>query len=163
MWSLRKDEVKVLRQMRDGNEEAIAQQKEMERQRAVERKQVVRESQAVAVERRQRENDALRSKLKVRREEKRQELDSDAIGHLRAYSSLAEEEERLIASLAKWSTLQNQAHEQLDSVLQSSRASSRPVSRGAKPSATGLLTDGAGSSSMQATPRTPDAAPVAAD
>ena len=69
------------------------------------------------------------SKLKDSRESKRQELDDDALTHLTAYSSLAEEEQRLIASLQKWQAVQEEAFEQLDGVLGASRAASRVGSR----------------------------------
>jgi len=131
MYALRQDEVKVLKMMRFENEEAAAQHREMERERALERKNVVRESQKAAAERKQREGEALRSRLKVNREAKRQELDADAMSHLNAYSSLAEEEARLVESLAKWNTLQTDAQGHLEQTLGASRASSRPVSRGA--------------------------------
>ena len=52
---------------------------------------------------------------------------SAAQAHLSAYSSLADEEQRLIASLQKWQAVQEDAFTQLDGVLTStgSRLSSR--------------------------------------
>jgi len=129
MHALKQDEVKVLKQMRHENEEAVMQHKEMERNRAVGRKNVVRESQRLATERKQLENEALLHRLKEKREEKRQEVDADSMLHLGAYTSLAEEEQKLIESLAKWNRIQNDAHEQLDSVLSHSKATSRASSR----------------------------------
>jgi len=129
MHALKHDEVKVLKSMRHENEDAVFQQREMERQRAVERKSIVQMSQAAAMQRKQAENEALRQRLREKREEKRQEVDQDAMSHLNAYSSLAEEEQRLIASLAKWNQIQTDAHEQLEGVVANSKASSRAASR----------------------------------
>ena len=82
------------------------------------------------VMRKQAEQAVQLSKLKESRESKRQELDDDALSHLTAYSSLADEEQRLIASLQKWQSVQEEAFEQLDSVLGASRHASRAASRG---------------------------------
>uniref|UniRef100_A0A7S2E324 Uncharacterized protein n=1 Tax=Haptolina brevifila TaxID=156173 RepID=A0A7S2E324_9EUKA len=127
--SLKQDEVKVLKLMRHENEEAVMQQREMERNRALARKKVVRDSQRFATERKQMENEALLQRLKEKREEKRQQVDADSMVHLEAYSSLAEEEQKLIESLAKWNRIQTDAHEQLDTVLSNSKAASRAASR----------------------------------
>jgi hypothetical protein len=129
MYSLRKDEVAVLKHMRRENETAVQAQRELERQRAVERKNIVREHQRAGLQRKQAEQAVQLSKLKESRESKRQELDDDALSHLTAYSSLADEEQRLIASLQKWQSVQEEAFEQLDSVLGASRAASRGGSR----------------------------------
>ena len=146
MYALRKDEVQVLKHMRRENEQAVQAQRELELQRAVERKNIVREHQRLGSQRKQAEQAVQLSKLKEAREGKRQELDEDALTHLSAYSSLAEEEQRLIASLQKWQSVQEEAFEQLDTVLGASKTSSqfgsragsarpgsRPVSRGALP------------------------------
>ena len=58
MHQLRRDEVRVLKQMRHENEEAVQVQREMERMRAVERKTTVREHQRSAIERKQVEMEA---------------------------------------------------------------------------------------------------------
>lgn len=130
MYALRKDEVAVLKHMRRENESAVQAQRELEHQRAVERKNIVREHQRAGLQRKQAEQAVQLSKLKESRESKRQELDDDALSHLTAYSSLAEEEQRLIASLQKWQSVQEEAFEQLDSVLGASRHASRAASRG---------------------------------
>ena len=146
MYSLRKDEVQVLKHMRRENEGAVQAQRELEHQRAVERKNIVREHQKNGMQRKQAEQAVQLSKLKDAREGKRQELDEDALTHLTAYSSLADEEQRLIQSLQKWQTVQEEAFEQLDGVLGASKAasrvgsrfSSRPVSRQAPPALGGM-------------------------
>lgn len=130
MYALRKDEVAVLKHMRRENEGAVQAQRELEHQRAVERKNIVREHQRAGLQRKQAEQAVQLSKLKDSRESKRQELDDDALSHLTAYSSLADEEQRLIASLQKWQSVQEEAFEQLDSVLGASRHASRAASRG---------------------------------
>ena len=106
MYSLRKDEVQVLKQMRQENEAAVKQQRELELQRAVERRRTVREHQKAASQRKAAEQSIAMSRLKDSRESRRQELDLDASSHLTAYSSLAEEEQRLIESLQKWQKVQ---------------------------------------------------------
>ena len=108
MFALRRDEVSVLKQMRKENESAVKEHREMERQRAVERKQLVVASHKAASERKQAEGEALKSRLQVARAERQQEVDADAMTHLKHYSSLAEEEQRLIASLTKWQSIQNE-------------------------------------------------------
>lgn len=127
MVQLRQDEVKVLKQMSRETEEAVVQHREMERQRAAERRAFVRESHKAAAERKQIEQDAMRTRIAVNREQKRQELDADAMRHLGAYSSLAEEEARLLESLSKWNELQSDAQSHLENTLGAS--SSRPSSR----------------------------------
>ena len=67
--------------------------------------------------------------IKKKRDQKREELDDDALSHLEAYSSLAEEERRLIASLQKWQSVQDDAFTQLDGVMTGSKRGSRPTSR----------------------------------
>ena len=139
MFAVRKEEVAVLKQMRSENEAAIDAQKNLELQRAQERKKLLREHQREASERKAKEQEAMSSELRAKRESKRQELDGDAVAHLDAYSALAKEEARLIASLQKWHAVQDDAFKQLDGVLGttgrlssrlgSSRGSSRPVSR----------------------------------
>ena len=74
------------------------------------------------------------------REDKREELDVDAQSHLEAYSALAQEEQRLLASLSKWQTVQDDAFTQLDTVigkgaenlrqLESDHGGARPPARG---------------------------------
>ena len=182
MYTLRQDEVKVLKQMRRENESAVAAQRELESSRAVERKNIVREHQREAQVRKAKEQARQRliqrpmqcgrlycawlrcmhgchlmpsvhvyatqevalAHLKSKRETKRQALDDDALSHLNTYSSLAEEEQRLLDSLQKWTAVQDEAYGQLDGVLGStgshlgsrigSRASSRPISRSFPPS-----------------------------
>ena len=72
--------------------------------------------------------------IRKKRDQKREELDDDALSHLEAYSSLAEEEKRLIESLQKWQSVQDDAFTQLDGVVTSSkggaRGGSRPTSQG---------------------------------
>jgi hypothetical protein len=152
MYSLRKDEVAVLKHMRRENETAVQAQRELERQRAVERKNIVREHQRAGLQRKQAEQAVQLSKLKESRESKRQELDDDALSHLTAYSSLADEEQRLIASLQKWQSVQEEAFEQLDSVLGASRAASRGGSR------PGSSTQGGGASPRALVPHPPPGA-----
>lgn len=129
IMALRQDEVKVLKQMREENEAAAAQHREMERQRNNERKNVVRESLHGAAERKKREAEAMRARLKVNREAARQALDTDAMSHLKAYSSLELEEKRLLESLSKWTSLQDEAQLHLEGSLGMSRVNSRPNSR----------------------------------
>ena len=124
----------------------------VERQRAVERKNIVREHQRAGLQRKQAEQAVQLSKLKESRESKRQELDDDALSHLTAYSSLADEEQRLIASLQKWQSVQEEAFEQLDSVLGASRAASRGGSR------PGSSTQGGGASPRALVPHPPPGA-----
>lgn len=125
MYALRKDEVSVLKQMRRENEAAVAAQRELELNRAVERKKLVRDQQKEASARKLAEQSVASHKMKDTRDSRRDELDEDSIVHLQAYSSLAEEEERLIKSLQKWQSVQEEAFEQLDSVLGKSRGASR--------------------------------------
>ena len=175
LYSIKKDEVSVLRQMRRENEAAVAQQRQLEHERAVERKAVVREHHSEALARKAKEREIALTKLAKDREAKRQELDEDAMNHLsvrrhcrctaaavaaaaaaahtrctppapplcigavsrarpcararQTYDALAEEEQRLIASLQKWKTTQSEAIEQLDG-LTSAAASTRNFSRG---------------------------------
>lgn len=133
MYALRKDEVSTLRQMSRENDQMVRQQKDLELERAVARKTTVREHQRQAIERKVIEQKAMREKAARDRDEKKHELDADAMTHIGAYKSLAEEEARLLASLEKWNSVQGEAYEQLDGVLASSKAnsrlSSRPVSR----------------------------------
>jgi hypothetical protein len=57
-----------------------------------------------------------------------------AMTHLQTYSSLEEEEKRLLESLTKWQHIQSEAMEQLDSTLSGgSRAPSRPGTRQVHP------------------------------
>ena len=157
MFSLKKQEVKVLKLMRHENESAVQSMRDLEHQRAVERKNVVRMSHQEAKERKKVEEVAALEKLRYSRESKRQELDEDAMVHYKAYNSLAEEEQKLIDSLRKWNTVQDKAFEQLDSVLATgggagSRPSSRPSSR-----ATFTTMGNAMPLDSSMTPREPDA------
>ena len=80
MYSLRKDEVQVLKQMRQENEAAVKQQRELELQRAVERRRTVREHQKAASQRKAAEQSIAMSRLKDTRESRRQELTKTRAG-----------------------------------------------------------------------------------
>lgn len=132
MYSMRKEEVSVLKQMRSENERAVQEQRALEYERAKERKQVVRSSQKEALGRKFQEQQKAVEENRRKREQARQELDDDALSHLEAYTGLAAEEQRLIASLQKWQDVQDDAFTQLDGVMSGSgkaRHGSRPVSR----------------------------------
>lgn len=154
MYSLKKDEVSVLRQMSRENEMAVREHKDLELGRAVARKQTVREHERQAKDRRAIEESAARERATQERASKKKALDEDSYAHVNAYRSLADEEQKLLASLAKWNSVQDEAYTQLDDVLASSKAFSRPDSRSTARSAP-LATTGEGP--LEASPRAEEA------
>jgi 3-methyladenine DNA glycosylase Tag len=155
MYAMRKDEVQVLKQMRRENEAAMQAQRDLEMQRAVERKNIVRNHQKSAAQRKQAEQAVALARSKDSRESRRQDLDDEASSHLQAYSSLAEEEQRLIQSLQKWQSVQEDAFDHLDSVLGASKGASRAASRaGSRPVSRHLSSRG-GSGTGGISPRAP--------
>lgn len=81
------------------------------------RKQLVREQQRAAQERKTRERKAALAKIREQREAKRQETESATTLQLQKFSTLAEEERRLVESLQGWRQEQQHVLRQLEGVV----------------------------------------------
>ena len=123
MAHMRREEVKVLRQMRHENEGAVQAQRAFEHGRAVQRKAMVKEQQRLAAERKAKEREAALTRLKAEREAKQSLLGKDASDQVRDFERMQEEERRLIASLQATQAQQQAAYSQLEGVLGSAQAS----------------------------------------
>lgn len=123
MAHMRREEVKVLRQMRHENEGAVQAQRAFEHGRAVQRKAMVKEQQRLAAERKAKEREAALTRLKAEREAKQSLLGKDASDQVRDFERMQEEERRLIASLQATQAQQQAAYSELEGVLGSAQAS----------------------------------------
>ena len=123
MAHMRREEVKVLRQMRHENEGAVQAQRAFEHGRAVQRKAMVKEQQRLAAERKAKEREAALTRLKAEREAKQSLLGKDASDQVRDLERMEEEERRLIASLQATQAQQQAAYSELEGVLGSAQAS----------------------------------------
>ena len=123
MAHMRREEVKVLRQMRHENEGAVQAQRAFEHGRAVQRKAMVKEQQRLAAERKAKEREAALTRLKAEREAKQSLLGKDASDQVRDFERMEEEERRLIASLQATQAQQQAAYSELEGVLGSAQAS----------------------------------------
>ena len=123
MAHMRREEVKVLRQMRHENESAVQAQRAFEHGRAVQRKAMVKEQQRLAAERKAKEREAALTRLKAEREAKQSLLGKDASDQVRDFERMQEEERRLIASLQATQAQQQAAYSELEGVLGSAQAS----------------------------------------
>jgi hypothetical protein len=106
----------ALKQLKCEQEDAVTAQRNIEHARCVARKQLVREQQRAAQERKAMERQAALAKIREQREAKRREEESATGLQLRKFSTLAEEERRLIESLQGWRQEQQQVLRKLEGV-----------------------------------------------
>lgn len=114
---LKQDEVHRIRQLARENEEAVATRRAQEVERAMEQKRQVIQMQRAAAERKQKERDATRARVRNQREQARQALGDDCVDAENTTLSLAEEERRLVESIAEWNRAREEAEAKVSSTV----------------------------------------------